>query len=125
MKARETDFLELIKQHERLIYKISFNYCRDAKDREDLVQEIIFQLWNNIYITKHEPINVMGPAVHCYIAFLLQLLSIGLLGSKLCIALVTKEAQCPTFASSQWLTQCAIERSLLQRETWSKWLIIT
>lgn len=47
MKARETDFLELIKQHERLIYKISFNYCRDAKDREDLVQEIIFQLWKS------------------------------------------------------------------------------
>lgn len=47
MKAREADFLELIKQHERLIYKISFNYCRDAKDREDLVQEIIFQLWKS------------------------------------------------------------------------------
>lgn len=47
MKAREADFLALIKQHERLIYKISFNYCRDAKDREDLVQEIIFQLWKS------------------------------------------------------------------------------
>jgi len=47
LKAREEDFLELIKQHERLIYKVSFNYCRYAKDREDLVQEIIFQLWNS------------------------------------------------------------------------------
>lgn len=47
MKAKEADFLELIKHHERLIHKISFNYCHNAKDREDLVQEIIFQLWKS------------------------------------------------------------------------------
>lgn len=40
-----TEFAQLIRQHAALIQKIAYAYCRDATDREDLVQEIAVQLW--------------------------------------------------------------------------------
>lgn len=35
----------MMARHDKLIYKICYNYCQDPGDREDLRQEIIFQLW--------------------------------------------------------------------------------
>lgn len=40
-------FLQLIKDHKGILYKITNSYCRDAEDRKDLLQEIIVQLWNS------------------------------------------------------------------------------
>lgn len=40
-------FHELIQQNKRIIYKICNSYCRNAQDREDLAQEIIYQLWRS------------------------------------------------------------------------------
>lgn len=41
------DFLNLIEANKRIIFKICNSYCRNADDREDLAQEIIYQLWKS------------------------------------------------------------------------------
>ena len=41
------DFLTLIEANKRIIFKICNSYCRNADDREDLAQEIIYQLWKS------------------------------------------------------------------------------
>lgn len=41
----ETQFVELIKEHQKIIHKICHLYRDSAEDREDLFQEIAFQLW--------------------------------------------------------------------------------
>ncbi len=40
-------FTDLIRQHAGLIHKIAWAYCRDATDREEVVQEIAVQLWRS------------------------------------------------------------------------------
>jgi RNA polymerase sigma factor (sigma-70 family) len=41
----QTEFLRLIEDNKGILYKISASYCRHAGDREDLIQEMIYQLW--------------------------------------------------------------------------------
>ncbi|MDW3649258.1 MAG: sigma-70 family RNA polymerase sigma factor [Bacteroidia bacterium] len=41
-------FIEIIKQHRSLIYKICHSYCSDPTDRKDLEQEIFLQLWKSM-----------------------------------------------------------------------------
>jgi RNA polymerase sigma factor (sigma-70 family) len=40
-------FLELIQSNRGILYKISVSYCRNASDREDLIQEMVYQLWKS------------------------------------------------------------------------------
>ncbi|MBT5876407.1 MAG: RNA polymerase sigma factor [Candidatus Latescibacteria bacterium] len=40
-------FLTLVIENKKLIFKVCRAYCRDAEDREDLAQEIIIQLWRS------------------------------------------------------------------------------
>ncbi|MDI9366705.1 MAG: RNA polymerase sigma factor [Flavobacterium sp.] len=40
-------FITAIKENQSLIYKIASIYTKDAEDRKDLVQEIIYQLWKS------------------------------------------------------------------------------
>jgi RNA polymerase sigma factor (sigma-70 family) len=40
-------FVDLIRRHAGLIHKVAYAYCRDATDREDVVQEIVLQLWRS------------------------------------------------------------------------------
>ncbi|MBL0256755.1 MAG: RNA polymerase sigma factor [Bacteroidetes bacterium] len=40
-------FIALIQQHKRILFKICNSYCRDRSDREDLAQEIVYQLWRS------------------------------------------------------------------------------
>jgi len=47
MQDLEAAFLSLIKEHSGIIYKISRLYRDSAEDREDLFQEIVFQLWKS------------------------------------------------------------------------------
>lgn len=44
----ETQFLQLIGQHQGIIHKICRLYRNSKEDREDLFQEIVFQLWKSI-----------------------------------------------------------------------------
>ena len=41
------EFLKLIDENQGIIHKISIVYARSGRDREDLVQEIILQLWKS------------------------------------------------------------------------------
>ena len=43
----KAEFLKLIHDNQRVIYKICHLYCNNATDREDLAQEIIYQLWKS------------------------------------------------------------------------------
>jgi len=43
---KKADFLSLILDNKKIIYKVCHSYCHNPEDREDLVQEIIIQLWN-------------------------------------------------------------------------------
>jgi RNA polymerase sigma-70 factor (ECF subfamily) len=47
LKPKEQEFLQLINQHKRIIYKISRTYVDDPEERKDLSQEIIVQLWKS------------------------------------------------------------------------------
>lgn len=44
----ETQFLQLITQHQGIIHKICRLYRERREDREDLFQEIVFQLWKSV-----------------------------------------------------------------------------
>lgn len=48
MELTEQEFLYKIAQHKGILYKVSRMYFEDASDREDLVQEIILQLWKSL-----------------------------------------------------------------------------
>lgn len=45
MDANETRFLQLIEENKGILYKICRIYQDDPEDRNDLLQEIILQLW--------------------------------------------------------------------------------
>lgn len=38
-------FLDMLENHKKLIYKVAHSYGKNAADRQDLIQEIILQLW--------------------------------------------------------------------------------
>jgi RNA polymerase sigma-70 factor (ECF subfamily) len=40
-------FQDRIEQHKKILYKVCNAYCRDRDSREDLAQEILFQLWRS------------------------------------------------------------------------------
>ena len=42
-------FLSIVEAHKGIIYKIANAYCADSEDRNDLVQEIIIQLWRSLH----------------------------------------------------------------------------
>ncbi|WPU96171.1 RNA polymerase sigma factor [Mucilaginibacter sabulilitoris] len=44
----EVQFLALIKEHQGIIHKICRLYRESNEDREDLFQEITFQLWRSL-----------------------------------------------------------------------------
>ncbi|UOU97153.1 RNA polymerase sigma factor [Chryseobacterium daecheongense] len=45
MTSSEQDFLEKIEKHKGIIFKISKMYMHEKDDRDDLFQEITYQVW--------------------------------------------------------------------------------
>lgn len=43
----QAEFLQLIEDNKGILYKVSAVYCADPGDREDLMQEMIYQLWRS------------------------------------------------------------------------------
>jgi RNA polymerase sigma-70 factor (ECF subfamily) len=43
--SQQTRFEELLESHQKILFKVAHIYCRNAEDRQDLVQEISLQLW--------------------------------------------------------------------------------
>ena len=44
---QHTAFLQLIQDNKGILFKISNTYCHNRNDREDLMQEIVYQLWKS------------------------------------------------------------------------------
>lgn len=42
-------FQELIEQHKGILFKVARTYCQDDEDRQDLIQEILIQLWQSFH----------------------------------------------------------------------------
>lgn len=47
IKTKDKEFTKLIKENKGIIYKICNSYCADKDDREDLAQEIVYNLWKS------------------------------------------------------------------------------
>jgi RNA polymerase sigma-70 factor (ECF subfamily) len=45
--TKDQEFTKLIRENKGIIYKICNSYCADKDDREDLAQEIIYNLWKS------------------------------------------------------------------------------
>ncbi|GAP68456.1 RNA polymerase sigma factor, sigma-70 family [Bacteroidales bacterium 6E] len=43
----EKEFLEIVKRNQGIIHKVCSIYCDDEEDRNDMVQEILAQLWKS------------------------------------------------------------------------------
>lgn len=54
MNINNQEFEQLIEDHSRMIYKIAGAYCNTAADRDDLISEIILQLWQSVKNFKHQ-----------------------------------------------------------------------
>lgn len=46
-KNNNEDFSKLIEENRLIIYKICNSYCKNRHDRDDLAQEITYQLWKS------------------------------------------------------------------------------
>ncbi|GAB3919278.1 RNA polymerase sigma factor [Larkinella terrae] len=47
LQPEKDQFLALIEDHKKIIFKVCNAYCKDSEDRKDLVQEVIIQLWQS------------------------------------------------------------------------------
>ena len=47
MIAKDQEFTKRIKENKGIVYKICNTYCAAKKDRDDLAQEIIYNLWKS------------------------------------------------------------------------------
>ena len=45
IESQRSAFESLIEEHKKLIYKVGHVYCKNETDREDLLQDIIYNLW--------------------------------------------------------------------------------
>ena len=48
MEVDKERFISIIKDNQRLIYKVCYSYCKDSELRKDLEQEIFEQLWKSL-----------------------------------------------------------------------------
>lgn len=47
MKSTKEEFLEILSNYQGILFKVSLVYYKNKTDREDNVQEIIYQLWKS------------------------------------------------------------------------------
>jgi len=45
--TRQDEFLILLDEHKKILFKVASSYCWNPADREDLVQEMVLQLWRS------------------------------------------------------------------------------
>ncbi len=43
------DFVERLERHRGILVKVAAGYCRNPADREDLIQEMLVQLWRSFH----------------------------------------------------------------------------
>src|SRR5690606_8459343 len=42
-------FLEIIERHKGILFKVARVYCPNENDRQDLIQEMMIQVWQSIH----------------------------------------------------------------------------
>ena len=42
-------FQEFIERHKGILYRVAKTYCKDEADRQDLIQEILIQIWQSFH----------------------------------------------------------------------------
>lgn len=47
-KGQKQHFQNIIEQHKGILYKVARAYCSDEDDRQDLIQEMMIQIWQSI-----------------------------------------------------------------------------
>jgi RNA polymerase sigma-70 factor (ECF subfamily) len=48
-KDQKQYFQEIIEQNKGILYKVAHAYCQNEDDRQDLVQEMMIQIWKSIH----------------------------------------------------------------------------
>lgn len=48
-QAQKHFFEGLVEQHKGILFKVARAYCPDAEDRQDLIQEMLIQIWQSIH----------------------------------------------------------------------------
>lgn len=48
-KKQEQFFQEIIEQHKGILFKVARAYCSDEEDQQDLIQEMMIQIWQSIH----------------------------------------------------------------------------
>lgn len=56
MEAKEQHllFLQIIEQNKGILYKVARTYCQNEGDRQDLIQEIMIQIWQSLHKYNNE-----------------------------------------------------------------------
>jgi RNA polymerase sigma-70 factor (ECF subfamily) len=54
MPSTKEDFLEMLTNYQGILHKVSLVYFRSRHDREDNLQEIVYQLWKSYPTLKHQ-----------------------------------------------------------------------
>lgn len=49
MTDREKLFHDMIERHKGILYKVARTYCPDEEDRQDVLQEMMIQIWQSIH----------------------------------------------------------------------------
>ncbi len=48
-KEHQQFFQDIIDQHKGILYKVARIYCQNEEDRQDLIQEMMIQIWQSIH----------------------------------------------------------------------------
>lgn len=48
-QKRKQFFEDVIEQHKGILFKVAKTYCRNDDDRQDLVQEMMLQIWKSLH----------------------------------------------------------------------------
>jgi len=48
-KQQQQLFQEIIEQHKGIFFKVARTYCPNEDDRQDLIQEIMIQIWHSVH----------------------------------------------------------------------------
>lgn len=62
MKSMKEEFLEILTNYQGILHKVSLVYFKSKSDREDNIQEIIYQLWKSFPTIKNH--NSIGSWIY-------------------------------------------------------------
>lgn len=62
MKSTKEEFLEILSNYQGILHKVSLVYFKNKSDREDNLQEIIYQLWKSFPSIKNH--NSIGSWIY-------------------------------------------------------------